>query len=427
MGIFGISALAGLFVFATYSGSGGSGDAIGTVVVWGTLPKEGMVATLTQVAQSDTAMKGVSYVQKSPDTLAADLASAIATGAAPDLILASQEQLLALAKFLTPISQDTLPQSTFTETFVDEARLFTAPRGMGYYGVPFLVDPLILFWNNSILASSGIAKPPTTWEALIGLVPAVTTVSPTGQVTRSLIGLGTYNNVRNARAILSALFLQSGVPVSGYGSGGALVSDLGQTAASAAGAPLGQAVVTFYTTFADPLKKTYTWNTSLKDSQQAFLAGDLALYLGYASEARFLRAANPNRSFNVAPLPQIDTASTKSTYGLVYAFMIPRGARNPSGGYQAAATLTNNTEQAIASQITGLAPATLTMLSNPPSDPTLAVAYASALYAKGWLSPLPTDTDEVFSSMIGNVVNGRLDPLAALTRAQGSLTSLLQQ
>ncbi|MDO8593340.1 MAG: extracellular solute-binding protein [bacterium] len=422
IGVFGFGALIGLFVFATYTSNGG-GNTTGPVVIWGTLPKEGMQSLLTIAAQTDTTLKGVSYVQKSQAALPADLASAIATGSAPDLVLASQEDLHTLAKFIAPISFATLSASTFTSSFIGGAGVFAAPGG--YYGIPFLVDPLVLFFNQSILSSDGIAKPPATWEALTGLVPNVAILTPTRQVKRGLIALGTYHNVHNARGILSSLFLQTGVPLSGYSAGGVLIADLG--ASESGGVPSGQAVLGFYTQFTDPSKVSYTWNASLPDSQQAFSVGDLALYLGYASEARFLRSANPNLNFGVAPLPQPATAQTKNAYGLIYALMIPRGAKNPAGAYQVAATLSNSAEQAISAGATGLAPTNLSVLATAPADPTSALAAAEALYTRGWLSPAPADTDAVFSGMINNVISGRLTLQAALASAERSLSALLQQ
>ncbi|MFA5942282.1 MAG: extracellular solute-binding protein [Candidatus Paceibacterota bacterium] len=425
LGVFGLAALIGLFVFATYTSDGSKEDAVGAVVIWGTLPKEGVQSALVEIAKSATALKSVSYVQKDSATLQNDLAAAIATGAAPDLVLASQEELHAIAKFIMPIPSSTLSAAAFTNTFIGEGELFAAPDG--YYGIPFLVDPLVLFSNRSLLASNGIARPPATWEALTGLVPGTAVLTPARQITRGLIALGTYDNVHNARGILSTLFLQTGAPISSYSFSGDLVADLGEKLSGGAGAPVGQAVLGFYTQFADPSKVSYTWNASLPDSQQAFLAGDLALYIGYASEARFFAAANPNLTFGVAPLPQPATAETKSVYGLVYAFMIPNGAKNASGAYQAAALLTNLEEQAVAAAETGLAPTVLNGLAVAPDDPVAAVAYAEALYAKGWLSPLPADTDVVFSSMIGGVISGRSTLAAALASAGRSLNALLQQ
>ena len=192
--------------------------------------------------------------------------------------------------------------------------------------------------------------------------------------------------------------------------------------------PPGRTVLTFYTQFADPSKVSYTWDPSLPDSEEAFLTGNLALYLGYASRASFLRAANPNLDFDIAPVPQPATASVKSVYGLVYAFMIPRGAKNPSGGYRAAALFSEPNKQGATARVTGLAPATLDQLAKVPvDDPVAAVAYAEALYAKGWLSPPPLNTDRVFSTMIGNVISGRSSPDAALGSAEQALNALLQK
>ena len=423
VGVFGLGALIGLFVFATYTNSGSGSDEIGSVVIWGTLPKESMQKALVTIAQTNTTLKDVSYLQKDPATLSADLAAAIATGVAPDLVLASQEELRALARFIMPIPSGTLSAGTFINTFVDGATVFATQDG--YYGIPFLIDPLVLFWNRSIFSTSGIAKPPATWEALTGLVPNMATLTPTRQITRGLIALGTYNNVHTARGILSSLFLQQGVPLSSYSANGTLAANLGVTASS--GSSPGQSVLGFYTQFADPSKVSYTWNASLPDSEQSFLVGDLALYLGYASRARYLRVANPNLNFNVAPLPQPATARVKSAYGLIYALMIPRGAKNAAGAYQVAATLSNSAEQSTAAAATGLAPATVSVLATEPADPVSAVAYATALYTKGWLSPAPADTDAVFSGMIGNVISGRLTVEAALAEAERSLNSLLQK
>ncbi len=422
IGVFGFGALIGLFVFATYTGSGGK-EEIGSVVIWGILSEDDMRVTITTIGQTNTNLKSVSYVQKNPATLASDLASAIATGASPDLILASQEDILTLAKFITPISFGTLSINTFTNTFIEGAGAFSSQGG--YYGVPFLVDPLVLFYNRSILSSNGIAKPPATWEELTGLVSSVAILTPTRQIKQGLIALGTYNNVNNARGILSSLFFQTGVPISSYSSNGLLSANLGSTADG--GVPAGEAVLGFYMQFADPSKVSYTWNASLPNSRQMFLVGDLALYLGYASEARYLRAANPNLNFNVALLPQRATAQVKNVYGHIYSFMIPRGAKNGTGAYQVAVILSNSAEQSIAAGATGLAPVNLNVLATTPIDPVATVAYSEALYTRGWLSPASGDTDVIFSSMINNVISGRLTLENALGSAERALTALLQQ
>lgn len=422
LGVFGLGALVGLFVFATHTAD--IGDVAGPVAIWGVLPGDAMHDVLIAAAKDDPAFKNVSYEEKDPATLASDLSAAIATGSAPDMVLASQEELHALARFIEPIPLSALPARAFTNTFIDEGNILVVPNEGGYYGVPFLVDPLALFSNRTILASSGIAQAPATWEALTGLVPRAAVLTPSRQITRGLIALGTYDNVKNARAILSSLFLQTGVRPSAYSATGILAGNLSDAGNNERP---GQAVLNFYTQFADPSKVSYTWNASLADSRQAFLAGDLALYIGYVSEARFLKLANPNLNFAVAPLPQPATAEGKSAYGLLYSFMLPRGAKNAAGAYQVASLLANSAPQNLAAAALGLAPAARAELAVAPTDPVAAVAYEEALYAAGWLSPAPADTDAIFSSMIGNMISGRLTAETALANAERSLTQLLQQ
>ncbi|MEK7604477.1 MAG: extracellular solute-binding protein [Patescibacteria group bacterium] len=422
MGVFCLGALIGLFVFSTYKGDSAA-SAVGSVTIWGTLPAASVQLTLTTLGQTTAEFKNVTYSEKRSATLGTDLAAAIATGVAPDLVLASQEELKALIKFIEPIPFSSISAASFQNTFVGAADIFAAPSG--HYGLPFLVDPIVLYSNQSILSSNGIARPPATWEALAGLVPSVAVLTPSRQITRALIALGTYTNIHNAHAILSTLFLQVGIPLSTRSSVGGITADLG--ARMLEGVPRGEAVLGFYTQFADPTKVSYTWNASLPNSEQSFLSGDLTLHLDYASRARVLRTTNPNLDFTVSAVPQPATANVKRVYGLVYAFMIPRAQVNRTGAFTVATLFTGSDAQRIASAVTGLAPSTLTELSVAQNDPTAAVVNSEALYTSAWLSPAPERVDQVFSSMIGNVMSGRFSIPVALSTAEQSLNAALQQ
>lgn len=424
LGFFVLSAIIGVFVFAGYQG-GESENEVGPVVIWGSLPSAAVNAALTVAQQQDDGLKNVSYLSKNPNTLRTELVGAIAQGIGPDLILMSHEDLHALLKLIDPIPVTMLPERTFKDTFAGGSEIFLAKDGSGAYGLPFLIDPLVLFFNRAILSSSGVALPPATWEAMTGLVSPVTSKTSTGNITgninRGLIALGSYSNVHNARGILSALFLQAGVPITSVSANGVRQADLGVASSK------GQAVLRFYMQFADPAKLSYTWNASLPNSRSFFLSGDLALYLGYASEVQYLRDANPNLDFDASTLPQLAASANKTTYGLVYAFSIPRGSKNPVGAYKAAVALTSPIpEQAVAITL-NTAPAIRALLASPPPDPHLAIAYSSALYTKTWLSPLAPDTDAAFSSMIVNVTSNRLSLETALANTESILSSLIRQ
>ncbi|HEX8947244.1 MAG TPA: extracellular solute-binding protein [Candidatus Paceibacterota bacterium] len=413
MGVFGVFALIGIFVFATYSGSSSNKATVGTVVIWGELPKEQMTQALATMTQSDQTLQKVSYIYKDPATFETELTSAIASGEGPDLVLISQEDLGPLMKELTPIPYTSLPQRTFTDTFSDACSIYLAPEGI--YGIPVAIDPLMLYYNRTMLSSASIAAPPATWEALTGLVPQVTEHSSSQNISRALVALGTYDNVHDARGILSTLFLQAGVPIVERNAQGRPTASLGIS--SSVTAP-GESVVRFYTQFADPSKVSYTWNVALPDSLQMFTNGDSALYLGYASEASFIAAANPNLSFDMAPVPQLATASFKTDYARVYALALPRGSANQAGALLAASTFSKAANEQIVAAATKLAPALRSLLAAPPSDPIANAVYPQAIMARAWLSPAPAVTDQIFSRMILDVVTGRAPIAQALASAE---------
>ncbi len=61
--IFGLLAITGVFVFANYSGVGGSGSKYGTVVIWGTLPSSAMSEEIGTISNLDKSFSKVTYVQ----------------------------------------------------------------------------------------------------------------------------------------------------------------------------------------------------------------------------------------------------------------------------------------------------------------------------------------------------------------------------
>jgi ABC-type glycerol-3-phosphate transport system substrate-binding protein len=91
------------------------------------------------------------------------------------------------------------------------------------------------------------------------------------------------------------------------------------------------------------VKPFYSWNRSLPLSQNAFLAGDLAIYLGFASELPVLKAKNPNLNFDAAPIPQVRSGGVKATYSRMYGLSIVRSTSNPNGVYQVLSILTDPT------------------------------------------------------------------------------------
>lgn len=420
LGAFAFLALAGLYMFSQFKGFDNGQDAIGKVAIWGTLPEATVIAQLDALREERPEFLNVSYVEVPAGTFGTDLAEAIATGEGPDLLLISQEELISQQNKLSVIPYKQISQREYLDTFVPITELYLSDKGT--YAVPFAVDPLVMYYNRTILSSAGIPQPPTTWEAVVGMAERVTQYT-NGQITRSLIAFGEYQNIPNARAIISLLFLQAGTPITDA-SGGKVEAALGQ-GPEVSGQGAAQSAVSFYTQFADPAKTVYSWNRALPDARQTFLAGNLALYFGFASELPLLQASNPNLDFDMAPVPQPSRSTSRSTYGLAYALAITKTSDNQAGALATAFALADRKVANAGAQALSMVPAARAALVPSPEARFQPVYYPEALIARGWLSPSSSATDTIFAAMIGNITSGRYDVAQALNAAEQALNSEL--
>ena len=418
---FGFLALIGIFLFANYSGFKGGSRIVGSVTIWGTVSQDGMQSTLRELVERQKEYGSVRYVAKNAATFDTELAEAIASGSGPDLLIISQEQLLTHTNKITLIPYSSISERTFLDSYVPIFEHYLTEEGT--YGIPFLVDPLVLYYNQAMLETVGVATPPKTWEAVTGLSSLLTRKNPDQTVTKSLIALGEYDNITNARAIVSLLLLQSGSTLSTETNNG-MRSSL-TSSGSTFGVTPAESAVNFYTQFANPTKTVYSWNRAMPASRQAFLAGDTALYPGYASELPLLKAGNPNLDFDMAVMPQPQTAERRITYGLGYAFVIPKATKNMSGAFDAAMALAGDRMGPVAATQLQMAPALRTKLAPPSNDVYAPVFYPEALIARGWLSPAPSTVDSIFSTMIGNITTGRRSVRDALFTADQALDAAL--
>lgn len=422
LAIFGLVALLALALFASFQGFGRTADEVGKVVIWGTIPAKQMEPAINQLKQLHKEYAQVSYAERSAATLDGDIANAIASGTGPDLVLMNQEHLMEERDRLQVIPSATLSERTYRDTFLPIFDLYLT--GEGTYGIPLLVDPLVLFYNKQALTSAGIAQAPSTWEAISGLTPSLTRITDAQTITRSTISMGGYENITNAPALIATLFFQAGQSISANTTQGVRTS-LSAGGDGTFGVSSSESALNFYTEFANPTKTTYTWNRALPTSRLMFSTGDLVFYPGFASERSLIAQTNPNLSFDMTSMPQPQTASTRVTYGRAYALVVPKASRNPGGAYEVAMALTERDVLSVITRSVGMAPAVRAQLVPTTDDLFEPVYYPQALIAKGWLSPAPATLDAIFAAMIGNVTSGRLKPKEALNVADQALNAAL--
>ncbi|HEY5382990.1 MAG TPA: extracellular solute-binding protein [Candidatus Paceibacterota bacterium] len=419
-GLFVLFIIAGVGVFAAFGGLRG-GSSTGPVTIWGTVDSTLMSNMLTTLRDSNKVFSDVTYVQKKPATYNAELLNAMASGSGPDLFLISQDNLYSFANKITPIPYSAVSQAQFTDSFIDEGQLFLTPNGA--LALPFSIDPLVMYWNRNIYATAGIASAPVYWNDFLTIAPKITSLDASANVRQAAVALGTWQNITNAKAILSSLFMQAGDPVVARNATGQLVAVFGQMPPSAPANPA-ESALRFYTEFANPSKTSYSWNDSLAQSSDAFASGDLATYFGFASEYPAIAARNPNLSFGVAVLPQLQGNSTHVTFGQLTGVALSRTAANPTGALAVAEALTGQQAISLLAAAVPLPPVRRDVVVDTSNNAPMQAFVQSSLIAHAWLDPAPAQTDALFQNMIEQVQSGAAQPAGAVAEGAQVLAQL---
>ncbi|TSC67502.1 MAG: Uncharacterized protein CEO19_184 [Parcubacteria group bacterium Gr01-1014_73] len=411
--VFVAAAIGGLILFARYKGSSEAQN-LPTAEIWGVMP-ETQIAAIKESLRDDETFK-INYTEKRPELFYNNLIEALAAGNGPDLIIIPENLLRKLRSKIFTIPFETISERIFRDTYLDEGELFLTAEGAA--ALPFGVDPLVMYWNRDTFASAGLAKPPAIWDEFILLAQTLTDKDLNGNVFRSAVALGEFDNITNAKEILSALFLQIGAPPLAPPS-------IGRAASGGANSANGSTALNFYTQFSNPLGLTYSWNKSLPSSRDAFLAGDLAIYFGFASELAELRARNPNLYFDVAAFPQPKGAKKSLTFGKLYGAAVLKSSKDIANSARVAFLLTSNQALKAFSQKSGWPPVRRDLLVAKPTDAFGALFYDAALKSRGWLDPDYYATAAAFKEMIESVSSGKARPTEAVSKMEGEINKLI--
>lgn len=419
LAIFGLFAIFGMIYFArgTY---GSDANRIGEVLIWGTLDARAFAATIRTLGEDDERLLHVAYEEHDARKFDSDLAEAIASGKGPDLFILEHEYIMKDQPKIIPFPLAAVSERKFLDTFVDGTELFWSKEGA--LGIPVATDPLVLYFNRDMLATAGFADAPKSWNEVFDIAEEVTRKSESGNIIKSAIGLGEFDNVTHAKEILAALIMQAGSPITTRDIEGRVRPALGANAATVQQPT--QSALRFYTEFSNPAKSVYSWNRALPSSQTFFADGNTALYVGFASELPLIRARNPNLNFAVTMLPQIQETARAVTFARMYAFSIPRGSLNPNGAVTAALVLAGTEPSRIMAQARGTPSPRRDVLSEP-ADGIEGVFRDSAIIGKGWLDPDPARSADIFRGMIEGAISGASRLSEAAQRGDRELTNLL--
>jgi ABC-type glycerol-3-phosphate transport system substrate-binding protein len=404
--IFGILTVLGLLAFAGILPRPESTTTrlAGRLTMWGTLDRTDMEKYLQQWLTKNYPDVHVSYTQKNPATYANGVIEALAAGKGPDLIILPNELVVRFADKIEPFTPEIYSERQLRDTFIQIGEIFVEP-GKDILALPFSVDPMVMYWNRNIFASNSIVEPPKYWDEFLALAPTLTKKSEARDILQSGIAFGEFSNVTHAKDVLAMLIMQTGNNLVLRQTNGVFLPVF-QGKADKKNPPANEAF-RFYTDFADPLNSVYSWNRSLPDAKDAFLAGDLAVYFGFASELAELRRKNPNLNFDVAVVPQVRDTADKTTFGRVTGLAVLKTSlKKPLAFFVTQVISAPEYNQHISSVLKTPSPVRAVLAKGTP-DPFMKVFYDSAMISKTWFDVRPEKTDAIFKRAVDSIISGK--------------------
>lgn len=416
IGTFGAFLFIGIIVFAMSKGGFSKSNA--NLVVWGTLSNEAFQALYdkTSIRESDTIK--IKYEKKNEADFDREYIEALAEAKGPDIVILRDDHVYKHRNKLYTLPYKSYPERNFKDTFIEEAETFLTPEGVT--AIPLMVDPLVMYWNRDIFTNNSITQPPQYWDQIYSIIDKTTRRDNNANVTNSTIALGEWRNINNAKEILSMLFLQAGTSITkrkDNSTRSVLLEQVGD------GMTPGQTALNFYTQFTNPTSNYYTWNRSLPTSQNMFLSGNLAMYIGFASELFSIQEKNPNLNFDVTYVPQNRDTKKKVVFGHMYFMSVSKQSKYTQDAFTALIALTEPKAIKALEIETNLPPVRRDMLGEKQEMAFRTVFYNSALISKTWIDPEPSTSSNTFRDMIESITSGRSKVLDALGRADQDLNS----
>jgi len=408
---------------------GGADDKQKSVVLefWGVFDNKKHFESAIKIYEQTNPGVKIVYRNFAFEDYETSLISALAAGSGPDIWMMHNTWLPKHKDKIYPLPQekqkgDDEPIMIFRDykdTFVDVAVQDLTDRGE-IYALPLYIDTLALYYNKDIFDSEGIAQPPSDWNEFIDIVEKLTKFSTDGRIERAGVALGTSRNVNRSTDILSLLMLQSGVEMVNEDATLATFSDPVQ------GQNVGEIALQFYTDFANPNKRVYTWNDDLFYSIDAFFTGQAVMMFNYSHHVQTLRDKAPRFKFDVADMPQIE-GSESINYANYWVPTVWEFSEDPITAWKFLAYLAspegvipylNSSQRPVARR---------DLVGEQSIELGIGVFAEQALSAYSWYQIENSAIETIFADMIDDVNFNRASVREALSDAETKVNLIMQK
>ena len=374
----------------------------------------------------------IEYTKKEPDEYYNQLLDVLATGGGPDIFVIRNDWLPAFKDKIETVPADIMTTDQFRDTFVVAASDEIIQEDQ-IYGIPLSVDTLGLIYNERMLDDAKCARPPTNWTDFIDCTKKITRLSG-NRITRAGTALGTVNNLdvtelgskKLASDILGAMMIQSGTEMVSADRSSA---SFGLPVEKSGGGTLypGTRALSFYASFAQPSKETYSWHSRMDNAISAFAGKTVAMIFGYSEMIGIIEAKNPDFTYYSVPLPQIKGSDDPKTTAYYWIEVVSKHSQYKNQAWTLLKFMTEQPQLSKYRSATKKPPSRKDMIESASGDARYGAFAAQLNTATTWYKgEQPYKVYDIFANMINGVVSGQ-KAQNAIDSARNSLTALLQK
>lgn len=405
-----------IVVFVVGRQDGVGGRLSGKINFWGVEDSSQVMRELIDKYKAMRPGVEINYLEINKETYETDLINALAGANGPDLFMIHNTWLPKHFDKITPLLSESFTIKNLQSLFPTVVEQDFAPDGI-IYALPLYLDTLALFYNKDFFDEKGIALPPKNWEEFQSFIPRLRELDRSGKITKAAAAIGGSNrSIENATDILNLLLLQTGTKMTSDDFSRATFSTDGQQA------------LKFYTDFANLSSPYFTWNENLPYSSDYFSQGGAAMMFGYARQIPLIKQKNPFLRFSVLPMLQPKESSKPINYANYWGVAASVKSKNSALAWDFAIYLSTNLDaQRKYAELTAKPPALRTLINQTLNDPVIGIFSRQSLTARSWPQVDGSAVKNTFSSMIENVLTGRLSVDRAINEAESKITQLMQR
>ncbi|MCX7955690.1 MAG: sugar ABC transporter substrate-binding protein [Patescibacteria group bacterium] len=255
------------------------------LIYWGLWEDKQIIQPLIDEYQQKNSNVKIEYIKMSPENYRDKLIARSKLNQGPDIFRFHNTWVPELKEVLAPLPKQIMSNSDFEKIFY-KIHQKDLKVGNYYYGIPLMIDGLVLVCNQDLFKKAGIDFYPSTWDDVSNIVPKLTVKDINGNIITSGIAIGTTNNLEHFSDIFGLFLIQNGL------------DNLNQLKSKEAS----EALKTFRR-FSEPPNNF--WSEEMPNSINAFVQEKVAMIIVPSWQILTIKSINPELKIKVINVPII--------------------------------------------------------------------------------------------------------------------------